>query len=78
MTTMTHNELMENELNLVNGGAKDNEEKSLLDILEEYDFDETKDPFYVPGPYLPWDPRQYVMPGYDPYRTIDPDMLKDA
>jgi len=43
MTTMTHNELTENELNLVNGGADGDEEKSLLDILNDYDYDERRD-----------------------------------
>ena len=39
------------ELNLVSGG----EEKTIADILEEFDFDETKDPFYFPDHQLPWD-----------------------
>ena len=50
MTTM-HNM----ELNLVSGGADGDNEVSILEILEKYDFDPTKDPFYFPDNKLPWE-----------------------
>ena len=76
MTTMHNMELNDMELNLVSGGADGDNEFSIAKLLEEYDFDPTKDPFYFPDHKLPWEDEKLDLKNIT--LILAPDLIKVA